>query len=204
MDWFQLHSKKVGLGAVAVAVLAAGGWLYSRSQDLKAERAEKAYFTAQRSVAAGNLPLAEADLRKVVGRYEGTPGATEASLMLAQVMFDQGKIQVGVDELRKSEGEISSSREFGAAVHVVLAGGLEQLKKYSEAAKEYEKAADLARFDSDKQRYRSLAASAYLTGGNKEKAKAIWTVLGADSKGAVAGEARIRLGEMTATAAPKS
>jgi hypothetical protein len=45
---------------------------------------------------------------------------------------------------------------------------------------------------------------AYWSAGNKAKAKEILTELGADSKGAVAGEARVRLGELTATAEPQS
>jgi len=204
MDWFQLHSKQVGWAAVGLVALAVGGWFYIRSQDLKAERAEKAYFTAQRAVVAGNLPLAESDLRKMVSRYEGTPAAMQASLVLAQVMFEQGKYQQGIDELKRSEDKIGGSAEYGSAVHLVLAGGFEQLKKYSEAAAQYEAAAKAARFDADRQRYESLAAAAYLDAGNKEKAKALWTALGADSKGAVAGEARVRLGELTAAVAPKS
>ncbi len=204
MDWFQLHGKQAGYVAVGLIAIVAGGWFYMRSQDLKAERAEKAYFTAQRSVVSGNLPLAESDLRKMVGRYEGTPAAMEASLVLAQVMYEQGKFQPAVDELKKSEDKISGSKEFGSAVHLIMASGLEQLKKYADAAAEYEKAAKAARFDADRQRYESLAAAAYLDAGNKEKAKAMWTVLGEDSKGTVAGEARVRLGELTAAAEPKS
>ena len=204
MDWFQLYSKQAGWAAVALVAILAGGWFYMRSQDLKAERAEKAYFTAQRSVVSGNLPLAESDLRKMVSRYEGTPAAMEASLVLAQVMYEQGKVQAGVDELKKNEDKISGSKEFGSAVHLMLASGLEQLKKHAEAAAQYEKAAKAARFDADRQRYESMAAAAYLDAGNKEKAKAMWTVLGADSKGAVAGEARVRLGELTAAVQPQS
>ena len=200
MDWFQLHSKKVGWAAVGLVVLAAGGWFYNRSQELKSERAEKAYFEAQRSVMAGNLPLAEADLRKMASRYEGTTSAMEARLLLAQVLYNQGKYQQGVDELKQAEDDIGGSEEFGSSVHLVIAGGLEQLKKYAEAAAQYEAAAKAARFDPDRQRYETLAARAYLTGGDTTKAKALWTVLGADSKGTVAGEARVRLGELEAKA----
>jgi predicted negative regulator of RcsB-dependent stress response len=204
MDWFNLHSKVVSWALLGLVVLAAGGWFYIRSQNLKAERAEAAYFTAQRSVVAGNLPLAESDLRKMVTRYSGTPAAMEGSLILAQVMYDQGKVQQGLDELKKSADDIGDSKEFGSAVHVVLASGYEQLKKFADAGKEYEAAAEAARFKADGERYRSLAAKAYLSGGDSAKAKAIWTELGADSKGTVAGEARVRLGEMTAKPEPRS
>ena len=204
MDWFQLHSREFTWGAVTVVVLAAGGWFYMRSRDLKAERAEKAYYTAIRSQGAGNLPLAESDLRKMIQRYDGTPAAAQARLQLAQILYDQGKVQAGVDELKLAEDKIGSDEEYGAGVHLVLAAGLEQLKKFKEAGEQYEKASKAARFDADRQRYMSLAASAYMSGGDTNKAKQIWTDLGADSKGAVAGEARVRLGELTATAQPKS
>jgi tetratricopeptide (TPR) repeat protein len=119
-------------------------------------------------------------------------------------MYDQGKYQAGIDELKKAEDKIGSSKDYGAALHMVMAAGYEQLKNYNAAAQQYEEASKVARFDADRQRHLGQAAMAYLAAGNKEKAKQIWTELGADSKGAVAGEARVRLGELTATPAPKS
>jgi len=204
LDWFQLYSRQAAWTAVGIVALAAGGWFYVRSRDLKAERAEKAYYQAIRSVTAGNLPLAESDLRKMIQRYDGTESAAQARLQLAQILYDQGKYQQGVEELRVAEDKIAKSERYGTGVHLVLAAGLEQLKKFSDAAAQYEKAAETARFDADRQRFMSLAASAYLSGGNKAKAREIWTELGKDSKGAVAGEARVRLGELTAVAQPQS
>jgi predicted negative regulator of RcsB-dependent stress response len=204
MEWFNLHSREVIWGGIAVVVLAGGGWFYNRSRELKAERAEKAYYAAQRSVTAGNLPLAESDLKKMITRYDGTQAATQARLQLAQILYDQGKYEDGVAELKKAADKVGSSEDFGSSVHLLMATGLDQMNKHAEAAAEYEKAAKVARFDADRQRYMSLAASAYLSGGNKAKAKEIWTDLGKDSKGAVAGEARVRLGEMEATPAPRS
>lgn len=200
MDWFQLHSREVTWASAAVIVLVAGGWFYNRSQELKSERAEKAYFAAQRSVVSGNLPLAESDLTKMVSRYDGTAAATEGKLALAQVLYEQNKFQAGIDALKGA----NKAGEFASSVHAVMAGGYEQLKKYKEAGAEFEEAAKAARFDPDRQRYQALAANAYLAGGDSAKAKAIWTTLGADSKGTVAGEARVRLGEMTAVVEPRS
>jgi predicted negative regulator of RcsB-dependent stress response len=198
LDFFQLYSKQAAIVGVAIVVFGAGGWFYIQSQNLKQERAEKAYFAAQRSLNAGNLPLAESDLKKMVERYDGTTSAKEARLQIAQILYGQGKYQEGVDYLKPAEDKIGKSKEFGSSVHMVLAGGLEQLNKYKEAAAQYEKAAAAERFDADRQRAMSLAARAYLTGGDTAKAKAIWTDLGADSKGTVAGEARVRLGELAA------
>lgn len=199
MDWFQLHSREVTWASAAVIVLVAGGWFYNRSQELKQERAEKAYFAAQRSVVSGNLPLAESDLKKMIGRYDGTAAGTEGKLALAQVLYEQNKFQAGIDVLKDDK----KSGDFTSSVHAVMAGGYEQLKKFKEAGAEWEKAAKAARFDPDRQRYQSLAANAYLAGGDSAKAKEIWTTLGADSKGTVAGEARVRLGEMVAVPEPR-
>ncbi|MEO5904174.1 MAG: tetratricopeptide repeat protein [Gemmatimonadaceae bacterium] len=200
MDWFQLYSRQVMWGTAVVVALAVGGWFYTRSQALKSERAERAYIAAQRSAVSGNLPLAESDLRKMISRYDGAPAATQAKLALAQILFEEKKYQAGVDALKGTE----KAGDYSSSVHAVMAGGYEQLKKFKEAGAEYEEAAKVARFDADRQRYQSLAAKAYLNGGDSAKAKAIWTELGADSKGTVAGEARVRLGEMTANPEPRS
>ena len=198
MDWFQLHSREVTWASAAVIVLVAGGWFYNRSQALKSERAEKAYFAAQRSVVSGNLPLAESDFRKMISRYDGTSAATEARIALAELLYQQAKYQAGIDVLK----DVDDKGDFGASIHAVRAAGYEQLNKFREAAGEYEKAAAVARFVPDRQRDSSMAAKAYLSAGDSTHAKAIWTLLGSDSKNAVAGEARVRLGEMTATPEP--
>ena len=200
-DWFDVNSKLVTGAVIAIAVVVGGWWFYTRSQHLKAERAERAFYAAEQSMAVGNMPLAESDLRKMITRYDGTPAAKQAVLTLAQLDYDQGKYQEGITILKNATGKLESSEEFAASGHIMAAAGYEQLRKFVEAAGEYQAAAKKARFDQDRQRYESLAANAYLLGGRREDAKRIWTELAADSKGTVAGEARVRLGEMLAAPA---
>ena len=202
-DWLQLHSRQVSWVVIGVVVVVGGGWFYTRSQSLKAERAVTAYSGVQQSIASGNLPLAESDLRKLITRYDGTPAAMQGSLVLAQLLYQEGKIEDGIAELQKAAPKLESSKDFGPAAHLLMAGGYEQTKKLAQAAQEYEAAAKAARFDADRQRYQSFAAEDYLIAGRKDDARRIWTALAADSKGAVAGEARMRLGELGATQEPK-
>ena len=202
-DWLQLHSRQVSWVVIGLVVVVGGGWFYTRSQSLKAERAVTAYSGVQQSIASGNLPLAESDLRKLITRYDGTPAAMQGSLVLAQLLYQEGKIEDGIAELQKAAPKLESSKDFGPAAHLLMAGGYEQTKKLAQAAQEYEAAAKAARFDADRQRYQSFAAEDYLIAGRKDDARRIWTALAADSKGAVAGEARMRLGELGATQEPK-
>jgi predicted negative regulator of RcsB-dependent stress response len=202
-DWLQLHSRQVSWAVIGLVVVVGGGWFYTRSQSLKAERAVAAYSGVQQSIASGNLPLAESDLRKLITRYDGTPAAMQGSLVLAQLLYQEGKIEDGIAELQKAAPKLESSKDFGPAAHLLMAGGYEQTKKFVQAAQEYEAAAKGARFDADRQRYQSFAAEDYLIAGRKDDARRIWTTLAADSKGTVAGEARMRLGELDATPEPK-
>ena len=96
MDWVRTHSRQVGVGAIVVAVAVVGTWLVSASNAKKAGSAGRALSEAQRSVASGNLPLAAADLSKLVQRYGSTSAGVQARLMLAQVYFQQGKVGDGL------------------------------------------------------------------------------------------------------------
>jgi predicted negative regulator of RcsB-dependent stress response len=201
-EWFDRNNRQVTYGVIGIAVVIGGVWFYERSKSLKGERAERAYFAAQQSVPS-NLPLAESDLRKLITRYQGTPAANQGALTLAQVLYDQSKYAEGVSALSKAIPDLKGS-DFESAGHLLLAAGYEQLKKYGDAANEYGLAAKAARFDQDRQRYETEQAHALLLAGQKDAAKKLWTDLAADSKGTVAGEARVRLGELTAQPEPKS
>lgn len=202
-EWFQLYNRQITYGVIAIAVVVGGVWYYSRAQALKSERAERAYFAAQQSL-PGNLPLAESDLRKVIARYDGTTAAVLAQLTLARLLFEENKPSEGIDVLQKAMPALNKSSDFTSGAHLLMAAGYEQLLKFGAAANEYATAARAARFDQDRQRYESSEARAYLLAGQVEKAKEIWTRLAADSKGTVAGEARVRLGELTAVTQPRN
>jgi len=196
-EWLMLHQRDVAWGVVALAIIVGGFWYYERSQAIKAQRAETAYFQARQSAAAGNLPLAVSDLQKVVSRYEGTSAGTQAALTLAQTLYDQKKFKEGLDVLKAAEAKAPD--DFKASIHVLEAAGYEELNDFVAAAGQYKLAAQVTRFPDDKAEYQSAAARDYMAAGKAEEAKAIWTELGKDETGSAAAEARIRLGELEAT-----
>jgi len=195
-EWLMLHKREVGWAVAALAIVVLGIWYYERSVTLKAQHAEAQYFQARQSAAAGNLPLAESDLQKVITRYEGTRAGTQAALSLAQLHYDAKKFKEGIDVLKKSEG--SAPSDFKPSVHVLEAAGYEELKDFVPAAEQYKLAAAATRFPVDKAQYQAAAATDYMTAGKNEEAKAIWEQLAKDETGPMAAEAKVRLGEVTA------
>jgi tetratricopeptide (TPR) repeat protein len=192
-EWLELHLRQITYGAVAVALLAGGVWLWTRSKALRAQRAETAYYQAQQSLIAGNIPLAESDLRKMITRYQGTPAANQATLVLSEVLYDQEKYADGVTELQKLVGKAGP---LEASALALLASGLEEQEKFAEAAGYFEKAAAATTVEVDRDNYRADAARAYTAAGNRQAAVQIWTELTKNPQGPVAGEARVRLGEL--------
>ena len=188
--------REITWALAAVAVLLGGFWFYQRSQSIKAQRAESAYFQARQSAAAGNLQLAVSDLRKVVARYEGTRSGTQAALMLAQSLFDQKQFKEGLEVLKKVES--SAADDFRPSIYVLEAAGYEELKDYVAAAQQYKLAAQATEFPVDKAKYQAAAARDYMAAGKTDDAKAIWTELSKDEAYPEAAEARVRLGELTA------
>jgi tetratricopeptide (TPR) repeat protein len=192
----MLHKREVMWAVIALGVVLLSFWYYRRSEALKAQRAEAAYFQARQSAAAGNLPVAVTDLQKVATRYEGTRAGTQAALSLAQALYDQQKFKEGIAALKKAEPKAPA--DFQPSVLILEAVGYEELRDFGSAADQYKLAAKATRFPADKAQYQASAARDYMAGGKNDDAKAIWTELAKDETGPAAAEARVRLGEVSA------
>jgi|SoiMethySBSTD1v2_1073268.scaffolds.fasta_scaffold37790_4 predicted negative regulator of RcsB-dependent stress response len=192
MEWARANSSKISMAGIVVVAAAAIGLLWRASADKKEVRASQALASAQGVVQSGNAALAQSDLQALLRRYGGTTAALQARLLLTQVYFGQGKVAEGLKEL----DAISSPGPFAASLHSLRAAGLEQSGKPAEAAAEYERAATTATTDLGKASYQSDAARAYLAAGNADAAKRIWEAMAADDTNPLAGEARVRLGEI--------
>jgi tetratricopeptide (TPR) repeat protein len=195
-EWFMLHKREVSWAIIALAIVVLSYWYYERSESLKAQRAETAYFQARQSAAAGNLPLAVSDLQKVATRYEGTRAGAQASMTLAQALYQQQKFKEGIAALKKAEAKAPA--DFRPSIHVLEADGYEELKDFVRAAEQYKVAAQETRYPADKAQYQAYAARDYMAAGKTAEAKAIWTELAKDDTSPLAAEAKVRLGELLA------
>lgn len=195
-DWLLLHKRTAAWVLLAFVFVVGALWYYQRSQSLREQHAEKAYYEARQAAAAGNLPLAVSDLKKVVTRYEGTSGGTQAAIFLAQALYEQKKHQEGITELKKALGEAPD--DFVSSIHALIAAGHEELKDFGAGAAEYKAASTATRFPAEKANYLAAAGRAYMAAGKRAEARAIWAELAEDETGPLAAEARVRLGEMDA------
>lgn len=198
-DLAAVHRGKLLAAFIFVVALLAGSWLYLRSVALKRERAETAYYRARQSGETGNVSAATTELRNVVERYEGTSGGTLAAISLAQLHYESGKHRDGLQVLL--EVEDSAPEDLESSVHLMKAAGYENLRQFAEAAREYQIAAEKARFPGDALAYQGAAARALTAAGRNNEALAIWRELAEEPSGVMASEARVRIGELTARGA---
>lgn len=203
MEWVQANSRWISIGAAVVVLAGAGWWIYSQSKLRKEQNAAQALFMAKQSMQAGNLVLAQSDLSKLVSRYKGTSSGSEGAMILAQIDYDQAKYQEGITMLESAAESAPGPMEV--QMRSLIGDGYLSMKNAASAAKEFEKAAELADRDIERASQRARAARAYMTAGDTAKARQIWADLAADeSIPSVAAEAKVRLGEMTARPAKAS
>ena len=200
IDWSRDHARELSFGALAIITIAAAAWLYGYSSRRNMIRAELMLNQAETSLSAQRLPEAETTLQRLVQNYEGTPAAGQGLLRLAQVLFEQGKYAEGVTQLERSFGEYEEG-PFAAAVRQLAAAGYDQLGQPAKAAERYAEAAAMTDLDGEQDQLRARAARAWAAAGNKDEAIRLWKEIAAKPSAAMANEARIRLGELTAAPA---
>ena len=194
VEWLRANSKAVSIGGMVVVAAAAIGLLWRASAEKKEVRASESLAAAQAVVQSGNAALAQSDLTAMIRRYGDTKAGMQARLLLVQVLFGQGKIEDGLREIEA----VGPKEPFTASYHGLKAAGLEQSGKSAEAAAEYERAATAAGTDLAKASYQSDAARSYLVAGNRDAALRIWEAMAADDANPLAGEAKVRVGELKA------
>jgi len=194
--WVRSHKQVAAYLAVALVVaLALFAWSF-----LTAKTAER---SAGRQIAQGrlaldskNYPLAASVLSQVVENFSGTHAAQEASILLAQARLAQGQTQQAIDVLQRSAPK--ADKYFSAQSYALLGGAYENALRPKEAATAYETAAAAALYPFLRAQFLSDAGRAWLAAGDAAKALAAYRTIAEklDSTTA-AGEAKVRLGELT-------
>ncbi len=195
-EWLKRHGRKASIATGVLAVLAVGTWLYVASARRKESFAAQELVRARSSAESGNLPLASADLSRLIERFGGTRAADEATIMLNQLRLLQDQRDVAVTALQ----EFVRGRhddDIKASAYALLAGGLEDQGKLREAGEAYRQASARARLDFLKAGYLLDAGRTLAAGGDSAGAKTAYgEVLTRYPELDQAAEARVRLGEL--------
>jgi len=192
--WIRNHKQVATYLAVALVVaLGLFAWSF-----LTAKTAER---SAGRQIAQGRLALDSKNypasvLSQVVENFSGTHAAQEASILLAQARLAQGQTQQAIDVLQRSAPK--ADKYFRAQSYALLGAAYENALRPKEAATAYETAAAAALYPFLRAQFLSDAGRAWLAAGDTAKALAAYRTIAEklDSTTA-AGEAKVRLGELT-------
>jgi predicted negative regulator of RcsB-dependent stress response len=195
-EWLETHQRSLIIGAIVIAVGAGGGWLWKRSAEIKEANAGAAYQTAESAYSAGNVPLARTELEKITARWPGTSAGTQAAMLMAEILYGEGKYSEGVDQLRRASG--SAPKYLRAGIHALVAGGLEGEGKPAEAAAAFAEASETAEFKLERQMYRMEQARTLRSSGDAAAAQAIYQDIAGTEDSPYSGEAKVRLGEILA------
>lgn len=199
LDWFHINSRWITIGAIVVAVVAFGVWFVQRKNLNETISADRQLVVAKQSLQSGNVPLAEADLKKVADKYPDKSAGAEAGLLLAQVKFDRADYTGAAASLRDLSTKVPTGPN-SASIIGLLGDALSQLAKPADAAVEYEKAAAATTMPNEKSFWQAKAARAYLTAGKTTEARKLFEVLAAQTQNeAISTEAHVRLGEIAMT-----
>lgn len=197
MDWFHVNSRWVALGAAVVAIAGVVAWYVPHQRSLASQNADRMLLDAKRSLGSGNAPLAESDLKKVVERYGDTPSGIEAGMLVGQMHLERGDAAGAVTWLQTLASKAGTGSN-AAAVRGLLGDALEQSGKTAEAAAEYEKAAGATKMPNERTVLQSKAGYAYMAAGKAAEARRVFGLLATQQEsGAMAAEARVRLGELS-------
>lgn len=196
--WLQANSKPLMLGLGGAALIAVGIFGYRYLSADKQEKASAALYRARVPLMQGKLPEAQAALQQVANQYSGTRSGEQASLLLAQALYDLKQYQGAITMLEKNRG--SASADTRASFDAMIASGYEGLGQLDKAAEYYGRAATAAVSTQEKQQHKTSQARSLMLAGKMDDAKKIFLELAEDTNSQYAQEARVRLGEIAGAA----
>jgi predicted negative regulator of RcsB-dependent stress response len=203
MYTLRTRSRELTIGLIVVVAVGGGLLLWRLSVRQKADRAESALTQASDALSAGNRPLAASELQAMADRYRDTPAGVEGAMLLAQMDFEDERWDDGLKVLTAAQ-QSGAIKNFGPAVEGLMGGALADQKKYDEAAQHYLAAAAGSAYQGMKDTYSADAARILVLAGKKDEARKIWDGIVARPDSPLAGEAKVRLGELDALAEGKN
>jgi tetratricopeptide (TPR) repeat protein len=194
-ETWLLYQKPIIIGAIVLAVAGGGFWMWRRSGQIREEKASALFSAAEASYMGGNQALAVTEFEKIVARYDGTTSGTQAAMLIAQSLMEQGKHAEGIAQLEAALGSAPSALKPG--IYALIGAGNEGAGKPAEAAAAYGRAAAGAQFEVDRDMHRMEQARNLAAASDTAGALKIYQEIAAREDSPFAGEARVRTGELS-------
>jgi predicted negative regulator of RcsB-dependent stress response len=195
--WAETHRRELVGGAVALAVLVAGFFVYRNVSRGAEEEAARDYLMARQAYFAGNFQLAVSDLESYLSRHGGTPYADDAMLFLAESQLQAGQPAEAVATLEEMLDEHGGS-PLADNGRRLLAAAYAQAGQLDRAVEMYREAIENAEFDEQRIQLRATLARLYASQSRKAEAVEEYrAILELQPEGPAADEARREIAELT-------
>src|SRR6266404_2468506 len=194
--WVKGHRQITSwVGAILVVGAVLFVWTMStkrRTEEIASRDLQGARFAFENQ----NYPLAASELAKVIENYSGTNAAAEARILLANARLLEKQPQQAVTVLK--DFAAGAPQAYRAQAYGLLGAAYEDMSKPRDAGEAYENASAAARLDFLKAQLLSDAGRAWTNAGDTTRAVAAYRRIVSDfGKEGIAGEAKVRLSELT-------
>jgi len=194
--WVKGHRQITSwVGAILVVGAVLFVWTMStkrRTEEIASRDLQGARFAFENQ----NYPLAASELAKVIENYAGTSASAEARILLANVRLLEKQPQQAVTVLKDFAS--GAPEAYRAQAYGLLGSAYEDMGQPRAAGEAYENASAAARLDFLKAQMLSDAGRAWTNAGDTTRAVADYRrIVKEFAEEGMAGEAKVRLGELT-------
>ena len=197
-NWLKTHQQAVTIGLVVVVVAVASAIYYRNYQATLADQAANQLEEIHQSVALGDPEGAKNALAVFLERFEGTPYASEARMLLGELYLSTNDAQQALAVLEPLSASPREPLELQAAS--LLGAAYEQEGRWADAEATYLRIADRSDLDFQVRDALSAAARVRASRGNTEGAAQLYQRIldGLDENAEDRGVYEMRLAELKA------
>jgi predicted negative regulator of RcsB-dependent stress response len=175
-EWAKRNARIIIIVAVLAAIVV-GGLIYYRS--VQADRAASAaadFMVLEQSVTQADPATGAADLERFIARYDNTPYADEARVLLARIRLDLGQPEQAIPPLQEASRRMGRS-PVGVQAALLLGTAQEQANNPQAAIEAYQRVGQDARFDFERRQGLESAAALHEVTGNYAAAAELYRQL---------------------------
>lgn len=170
--WSQTHRQILVLAGVLVVIAVGAGFYYRSYEKSLDQEAAQSMEQIQESMSLNDRQGAKTKLVTFVQRFQGTPYAGEARLLLGQIYLESNQPQQAEAVLKPIGANPTAPIDFQAAA--LLGAAYEQEKRWNDAEQAYMQIADHARLDFEIRQALANAARIRAQEGNKSGAVTLY------------------------------